>query len=236
MIRIPKLVSEDTQMKKIIALIISATLLLSLSSCANSNGTSTADKETTNDAVSGEDAGGNSDATKNNNSDAGAIVLLPGELYQFDKDADGGPVINGLTLKGNQVGTAEFNAKDPDVKGIRCIFQLNEWVEFYPDTNVNEGLYVYVYKHADDANVYTDMGFTEEDTKVLATCTLEKPEEADYQWGALYLNPEYADPDVYDIVFVKDGKAVAVMEAKFFDESSIEDKSDDELRAMMKDF
>lgn len=223
-------------MKKIIALIISATMLLSLSSCANSNVTSTADKETTNDAVSGEDAGGNSDATKNNNSDADAIVLLPGELYQFDKDADGGPVIKGLTLKGNQVGTAEFNAKDPDVKGIRCIFQLNEWVEFYPDTNVNEGLYVYVYRHADDANVYTDMGFTEEDTKVLATCTLEKPEEADYQWGALYLNPEYADPDVYDIVFVKDGKAVAVMEAKFFDESSIEDKSDDELRAMMKDF
>ena len=219
-------------MKKIIALIISATLLLSLSSCANSNGTSTADKETTNDAVSG----GNSDATKNNNSDAGAIVLLPGELYQFDKDADGGPVIKGLTLKGNQVGTAEFNAKDPDVKGIRCIFQLDEWVEFYPDTSVNDGLWVYVYKHADDANVYTDMGFTEEDTKVLATCTLEKPEEAGDQWGALYLSPDYADPDVYDIVFVKDGKAVAVMEAKFFDESSIEDKSDDELRAMMKDF
>ena len=142
----------------------------------------------------------------------------------------------GLNLERQPGRTAEFNDKDPDVKGIRCIFQLNEWVEFYPDTSVNDGLWVYVYKHADDANVYTDMGFTEEDTKVLATCTLEKPEEADYQWGALYLNPEYAEPDVYDIVFVKDGKAVAVMEAKFFDESSIEDKSDDELRAMMKDF
>ena len=223
-------------MKKILALIISATMLLSLSSCANSNGTSTADKETTKDSVSGEDAGGNSDATKNNNSDAGAIVLLPGELYQFDKDADGGPVIKGLTLKGNQVGTEEFNAKDPDVKGIRCIFQLNEWVEFYPDTSVNDGLWVYVYKHADDANVYTDMGFTEEDTKVLATCTLEKPEEADYQWGALYLNSDNAQPGVYDIVFVKDGKAVAVMEAKFFDGLSIQEKSDEELSAMMKDF
>ena len=223
-------------MKKILALIISATMLLSLSSCANSNGTSTADRETTNDAVSGEDAGGNSDATKNNNSDAGAIVLLPGELYQFDKDADGGPVIKGLTVKGNQVGTVEFNAKDPDVKGIRCIFQLNEWVEFYPDTTVTGGIYVYVYKHADDAKVYTDMGFTEEDTKVLATCTLEKPEEADYQWGALYVNPDNAQPGVYDIVFVKDGKAVAVMEAKFFKELSLQDKSDDELRAMMKNF
>ena len=218
-------------MKKILALIISATMLLSLSSCANSNGTSTADKETTKDSVSGEDAGGNSDATKNNNSDAGAIVLLPGELYQFDKD-----VIKGITVKGNQLGSAEFNDKDPDVKGIRCIFQLNEWVEFYPDTSVNDGLWVYVYKHADDANVYTDMGFTEEDTKVLATCTLEKPEEADYQWGALYLNPDYADPGFYDIVFVKDGKAVAVMEAKFYAAESLEDKSDDELRAMMKDF
>lgn len=223
-------------MKRILALIISATMLLSLSSCANSNGTSTADKETTKDSVAGEDAGGNSDATKNNNSDAGAIVLLPGELYQFDKDADGGPVIKGLTLKGNQVGTAEFNAKDPDVKGIRCIFQLDEWVEFYPDTSVNDGLWVYVYKHADDANVYTDMGFTEEDTKVLATCTLEKPEEADYQWGALYVNPDSAQPGVYDIVFVKDGKAVAVMKANFFKEGDLDGKSDDELRAMMKDF
>ena len=218
-------------MKKILALIISATMLLSLSSCANSNRTSTADKETTKDSVSGEDACGNSDATKNNNSDAGAIVLLPGELYQFDKD-----VIKGITVKGNQLGSADFNDKDPDVKGIRCIFQLNEWVEFYPDTSVNDGLWVYVYKHADDANVYTDMGFTEEDTKVLATCTLEKPEEADYQWGALYLNPDYADPGVYDIVFVKDGKAVAVMEAKFAKEGDLDGKSDDELRAMMKDF
>ena len=222
-------------MKKFIALIISATMLLSLSACNKGKGTPAPANETTKAAAAGEGAGGNTDATKKN-ADAGAIVLLPGELYQFDKDADGGPVIKGLTVKGNQVGTVEFNAKDPDVKGIRCIFQLNEWVEFYPDTSVNDGLWVYVYKHADDANVYTDMGFTEEDTKVLAVCTLSKPEEAGKQWGSLYLNPDSAQPGVYDIVFVKDGKAVAVMEAKFFKEMSIQEKSDDELRAMMKDF
>ena len=222
-------------MKKLIALIISATMLLSLSSCNKGKGTPAPANETTKAAAAGEGAGGNTDATKKN-TDAGAIVLLPGELYQFDKDADGGPVIKGITVKGNQVGTVEFNAKDPDVKGIRCIFQLNEWVEFYPDTAVTEGIYVYVYKHADDAKVYTDMGFTEEDTKVLATCTLTKPEEAANQWGSLYVNPDNAQPGVYDIVFVKDGKAVAVMEAKFFKELSLQDKSDDELRAMMKDF
>ena len=222
-------------MKKFIALIISATMLLSLSACNKGKGTPASSNATTKAAAAGEGAGGNTDATKKN-TDAGAIVLLPGELYQFDKDADGGPVIKGLTVKGNQVGTAEFNDKDPDVKGIRCIFQLNEWVEFYPDTTVTGGIYVYVYKHADDAKVYTDMGFTEEDTKVLATCTLTKPEEAADQWGSLYVNPDNAQPGVYDIVFVKDGKAVAVMEAKFFDGLSIQEKSDEELSAMMKDF
>lgn len=222
-------------MKKILALIISATMLLSLSSCNSSKATSTSAKETTKAAAAGEGAGGNTDATKKN-SDAGAIVLLPGELYQFDKDADGGPVIKGLTLKGNQYGSAEFNDKAPDVKGIRCIFALNEWVEFHPDTSVNDGLWVYVYKHADDAKVYTDMGFTEEDTKVLAVCNLSRPEEAGYQWGALYLNPDSAQPGVYDIVIVKDGKAVAVMKANFAKENSLGDKSDDDLRAMMKDF
>ena len=222
-------------MKKILALIISATMLLSLSACNKGKGTPAPANETTKAAAAGEGAGGNTDATKKN-ADAGAIVLLPGELYQFDKDADGGPVIKGLTLKGNQYGSAEFNDKAPDVKGIRCIFALNEWVEFYPDTTVTGGIYVYVYKHADDAKVYTDMGFTEEDTKVLATCTLEKPEEADYQWGALYLNPDYDDPGFYDIVFVKDGKAVAVMKANFFKEGDLDGKSDDDLRAMMKDF
>ncbi|MEE5991232.1 MAG: hypothetical protein V3G41_11185 [Lachnospiraceae bacterium] len=224
-------------MKKIIALIISATMLLSLSACNKGKGTPASSNATTKATAAGEGAGagGNTDVTKKN-TDAGAIVLLPGELYQFDKDADGGPVIKGLTVKGNQCGTSEFNAKDPDVKGIRCIFQLNEWVEFYLDTTVNEGIYVYVYKHADDAKVYTDMGFTEEDTKVLATCTLTKPEEAADQWGSLYLNPDSADPGVYDIVFVKDGKAVAVMKANFFKEGDLDGKSDDDLRAMMKDF
>ena len=217
-------------MKKILALIISATMLLSLSSCNTAKRTQASANETTKAAAAGEGAGGNTDATTKK-TDAGAIVLLPGELYQFDKD-----VIKGITVKGNQLGSAGFNDKDPDVKGIRCIFQLNEWVEFYPDTAVSNGLYVYVYKHADDAKVYTDMGFTEEDTKVLATCTLTKPEEAADQWGSLYLNPDYDDPGFYDIVFVKDGKAVAVMEAKFFKEMSIQEKSDDELRAMMKDF
>lgn len=220
-------------MKKILAMIVSGTMLLSLTACFNAGGT-TAEKETTNetvnDTVASEDNGGAVDETKDN-TDPGAIVLLPGELYQFDKD-----VIKGITVKGNQLGSAEFNDKDPDVKGIRCIFLLNEWVEIYPDTSVNDGLWVYVYKHADDANVYTEMGFTEEDTKVLATCTLEKPEEADYQWGSFYLNPDSADPGIYDIVFVKNGKAVAVMEANFFEEGSLIDKSDDELSALMKDF
>ena len=223
-------------MKKIFALILSATMLLSLASCANGSGSGSTEATSAKETQTEANAGGNNDATQETEATkdtaaADAIVLLPGELYQFDKD-----VIKGITVKGNQLGSAEFNDKDPDVKGIRCVFLMNEWVEFHLDSSVTSGIYVYVYKHADDAKVYTDMGFTEEDVKVLATCTLEKPEEEGYQWGALYLNPEDADPGIYDIVFVKDGKAVAVMKAQFFPETSLRDKSDDELRAMMKDF
>lgn len=217
-------------MKKLFALILSASMILSLAACSNPNQSEPAPTTLAKETESEADAGGNDETTKNN-AGANAVVLLPGELYQFDKD-----VIKGITVKGNRLGSREFNDKDPDVKGIRCVFELNEWVEFYLDSDAANGIYVYVYKHADDAEVYTDMGFTEEDVKVLATCTLEKPEDAADQWGAFYLNPDYADPGIYDIVFVKDGKAVAVMESKFFAEESLADKSDDDLRAMMKDF
>ena len=222
-------------MKKIFALILSASMLLSLAACSRTDKTGSTSSALAKETGSEADAGGNADATKNN-AGADVVTLLPGELYQFDKDADGGPAIKGITVKGNCLGSGEFNEKDPDVKGIRCVFELNEWVEFYPDTNGTDNLWVYVFKHADDAKAYTEMGYTEEDVRVLATCTLEKPEAAGDQWGALYLNPDYAEPGVYDIVFVKDGKAVAVMEAKFFAAASLGDKSDDDLRAMMKDF
>lgn len=222
-------------MKKLFALILSASMLVALASCSNPDKTEYTSSPLTKETGSEADAGGIADAGKNT-AGADVVTLLPGELYQFDKDTDGGPVIKGITLKGNCLGSSEFNDKAPDVKGIRCFFELNEWIEFYPETNGTDSLWIYVFKHADDAKVYTEMGYTEEDPKVLATCTLLKPEEAGDQWGSFYLNPDYADPGVYDIVFVKDGKAVAVMEARFAEAGSVGDVSDDALRDMMKDF
>ena len=228
-------------MKKIFALILSAAMLVSLAACGKKDETqyttSPLTKETEAPTVATEDGGedpGNPGVTQTN-AGADAIVLLPGELYQFDKDAAGGPSIVAITVKGNQLGSAEFNDKDPDVSGLRCFFQLNEWVEFYLDPRSADSLKVYVFKHSDDAKVYTEMSYDDND-KVLATCDLAKPEEMSEQWGAFYLNPVDADPGVYDIVFVKGGKAVAAMEAKFFKEGDLTDKSDDDLRAMMKNF
>ncbi len=222
-------------MKKLFVLILSASMLLSLAACGKEDKTESTEASSVKETVSETEAVNNTDATQNN-AGADAVILLPGELYQFDKDYYGGPAIKGLTLKGNRIGSSEFNEKDPDVKGIRCIFELNEWVEFYPDMNGNDVLWVYVFKHVDNVRDYTEMAFTEEDTRVLATCTLEDPGEEGYQWGALYLNPDYAGPGVYDIVFVKDGQAVAIMKAQFFDEGALSDKTDDDLSAMMKDF
>ena len=82
-------------MKRVVAFVIACAMSLALFGCGKSNGTSTSDKETTKNTVAGEDngGGGNTDATNNTKPDAGAIVLLPGELYQFDKDAADGPAI-----------------------------------------------------------------------------------------------------------------------------------------------
>lgn len=222
-------------MKKGLALILSLTLLLSLAACSKSDEKSGSKKDTASKTEAGDDDGGETDVTEKNNKEA-AVVLMPGELYQFDKDAEDGPVISGLSLAGNQLGSSELNSKDPDVKGIRCVFLLNEWVEFHLDTYVDEGIQVYVFKHSDDAAVYSEKKYSDDDESIFAECSLERPEEEDYQWGEFYLNPEYADPGVYDIVFVKGGKAVAVIEANFFAEESLGDISDEELSAMMKDF
>ena len=85
-----------------------------------------------------------------------------------------------------------------------------------------------------DAKVYLDKTFNEEDA--VAFADLNKPETEGESWGAFYIQPDEHPEGIYDIVFVKDGKAVAMMAAKFVAYGAISDKSDDELASMMKSF
>ena len=74
---------------------------------------------------------------------ADAIVLLPGELYIVGDT----PVVKGVCVADNQAGSSDFNSKDPATKGIRCLFELNEWLEFVLDTDGTDSLKVFAYKH-----------------------------------------------------------------------------------------
>ena len=164
---------------------------------------------------------------------ADALVLLPGKLVIVN-EGDNGPVIKGVTVAGNRCGTTEFNSKAPAADGVRCVFELNEYLDFYLDTNETSGLKVFAYKHAEDANIYVDR--TNGEDGAAGFCDLNKPEDAADSWGAFYVNPADWQPGYYDLVFTKDGKAVALMQIKYFNDGEIQGKSDEELTALMKSF
>ena len=164
---------------------------------------------------------------------ADALVLLPGKLVIVN-EGDNGPVIKGVNVAGNICGTTEFNSKAPAADGVRCVFELNEYLDFYLDTNETSGLKVFAYKHAEDANIYVDR--TNGEDGAAGFCDLNKPEDAADSWGAFYVNPADWQPGYYDLVFTKDGKAVALMQIKYFNDGEIQGKSDEELTALMKSF
>lgn len=236
-------------MKKLSAFVLTTMMLFSLTACGSKTANTTETKAP--EAVQTEAAKGNGgDTAKAPSTDApsanapsanapsenapseDALVLLPGKLEIVN--GGNGPVIKGVTVAGNRSGSTEFNSKAPAADDIRCVFELNEYLDFYLDTDEASGLKVLAYEHVDDANAYIEKTPGSDGAK--AGCDLNKPEDAADSWGAFYLNPEDAPAGYYDLVFTKDGKTVAMMQVKMFDEGSLEGKTDDELSALMKDF
>ena len=221
-------------MKKLFAVILAGAMLIPFASCGKTDPTRNPDdntkktEEVLTPADTKESDAGESGVDETTNADA--LVLLPGELYIVGDT----PVVKTVCAAGNQAGSTEFNYKDPATKGIRCVFELNEWIEFVLDTDGTDSLKVFAYKHEADARVYLDKTFNEEDA--VAFAELNKPETEGESWGDFYIHPDEYPEGIYDIVFVKDGKAVAMMAAKIVGEGAIADKSDDELASMMKSF
>ena len=215
-------------MKKICALVLTTAMLLSFAACGKKEQTNVSSQETK--ATQQADNNGG-ETTKTPSADA--LVLLPGKL-EIVNAGDNGPVIKGVFVSGNVAGSTEFNSQAPGVSGLRCIFEQNEYLEFYLDTDESSGLKVLVYKHADDANVYVDK--TQNGDGAVAVWDLNKPEEANGCWGEYYLHPEEVATGYYDLVFTKDGKTVAMMQIKLFKAEELSEKSDDELKGLMKSF
>ncbi len=62
--------------------------------------------------------------------------------------------MTGLSLFGNRCGTGDFNKKPFAAEGIRSIFELDEWIEFYPLSNAGTGIKVMVFKHKANQGFY----------------------------------------------------------------------------------
>lgn len=223
-------------MKRILVFSLAIVMLLSFAACGGKTGIdSPATAAPADGAEETQPAGTEApaDATPDDSGSAApaAAALIPGALFQIDPEA---PVLRGLALAGNRAGTEAFNAALPGNEGIRCIFELNEWVEVTPDTDAEDGLAVWVFRHAEDPTAYAGMALSEEAPGFAAYCAL--PFDAEAQDGAsrgsFYLNPEDCEAGYYDLVFSLDGSATAVLLARFYNEAELENKTDDELMAI----
>ena len=222
-------------MKKTLALLLAALMLLSLAACGGKTeptepaGT---DAPVTDAADETAQPDGTEDGTT---TDAAPVeaALLPGTLYQLE-DTDA-PAVRALRLAGNVVGSGEFNAREAGTTGIRCIFQLNEWVEIYPETDAKEGLGVWVFARRENPDEYKTAQLSEDAEGFAAYCDLpyDAEAEADAPRGSFYLNPDDAEAGYYDLVFALNGKATAVVTVRFYNDAELQNQSDEALAQLM---
>jgi hypothetical protein len=221
------------KINRLFAAIFSATMLLA--SCGGSqNQNSTTDSAnnsaTTTDGSTASNNSGN--ATK---ADA-QKAMIPGKLNFVNLKDGEQPVMTALTLKGNQVGSAEWNDRKPATEGIRCIFNLNEWIEFYPVTNAEYGIKVWIIKHKDDQSYYLKNKMRDITPGFVQGGDIRKDPDAEEgsAWGSMYVNPDNAEPGYYDFVFTYEDKVFATILTKFYKEHEL-NKSDEELEKLMKE-
>ena len=163
-------------------------------------------------------------------------TMALGKLYFVNLEEGKQPVMTGLTLAGNRCGTGDFNNKPYATEGIRSVFELDEWVEFYPETKAVEGIKVMVFQHKADQGFYQKNALNEDTSGYVQECDLRKDPDAEENshWGSFYLHPEEVAPGYYDFVFICNNKVFATMLTKFYKPEELQDKSNSELEELMK--
>ena len=226
-------------MKKIFTIMLALIMIFSLVACKTTtnnqgnNGTNPGNQQGNNTpGGQGSDNGNN----QGDNTPDGA--KLTGKLNLIELDDRDPSVLRGVTIKGNCAGTADgFNNKEKSLTDVRCIFELYEWVEFYPDTDKEYALRVWILKHRDDQEYYNTCKFSDLMPNFANYCDLHYPADEEnpdeWQWGSFYLNKDECEPGYYDFVFTYEGKAIATLLTRFYAESELTAKSDAELEALM---
>ena len=133
-------------------LVVVLSLVFMFTACGNAKTNNGVETNTQNGNTQNTNPGtGNGDNTQNGNNQSSGSTLLTGEINVIDLDDRDASVLRGVRIIGNCVGTKDdINGKESSLTDVRCIFELNEWIEFYPDTDATYGLRVWILKHRDD--------------------------------------------------------------------------------------
>ena len=226
-------------MKKLLILALALLMIVNLAACKGndpgSTGTNPPASSTGDNQPSGNESGNSNTSQSGNNAEA---AKLTGKLNLIELDDRDPSVLRGVTVKGNHAGSYDgINGKESSLTDVRCIFELSEWIEFYPDTDATYGLRVWILKHRDDQEYYNTAKFSDLDPNFVNCCDLHYPEDADnpdeMEWGSFYLNKEECEPGYYDFVFTYEGKAIATLLTRFYNENELTVKSDAELMEIM---
>ena len=231
--------------KRLVCLLLAMVMIFALAACGKASDTSKpsdSNQTTEQGQAQGTDSsqGDNNSETDGDQSSDQMIVpaKLTGTLNLIEMDDRDTSILRGVRIIGNSVGSYEdINGKESSLTDVRCIFDLNEWVEFYPDTDAEYYLRVWVLKHRDDHEYYKTCKFSDLMPEFVTYCDLHYPEDeenpGEWYWGNFYLNPEECEPGYYDFVFTYEGKAIATLVTKFYKEGEIDGKSGSELEALM---
>ena len=219
-------------------------LLLALAACGKNNdpagNASTGGNTPQNGTAQAGTQSGTPAGTKSTEGNQTEKAMIPGTLNFIGLKDTETPVLKALRLYGNQAGEGDrqdgkgFNYKPVSTEGIRCIFELDEWVEIYPDTEKTGGIRLWVFEHREDQASYEKLSFSDVAKGFVTYQDLEKPEGKDDPWGSFYLNPDSVSAGYYDFIFTVDGKPAATLLTRFYKSGELEAKTDAELEQIQK--
>jgi hypothetical protein len=222
--------------KKILLLTVALLILVCLAACSGDNPYTDLPAGAGENQSSGNGSGNSSTSQGGGQTAEGA--KLTGKLNLINLDDRDPSVLRGVAIKGVNTGSYDgINGKEPSLTDVRCIFELSEWIELFPDTDATYGLRVWILKHRDDQEYYNTAKFSDLDPNFANYCDLHYPEDAEnpdeWYWGDFYLNNEECEPGYYDFVFTYEGKAIATLLTRFYKEGELSSKPDAELEALM---
>ena len=224
--------------QRIICLLLAAWMVFCLAACKGNDSGSSSANTPANSTGENQQPGTESGSTSQNG-DPAEGAKLTGKLDLINLDDRDPSVLRGVRINGLSVGTADsFNGREASLTDVRCIFELGEWVEFYPDTDAAYGLRVWILKHRDDQAYYNTCKFSDLMPNFANYCDLHYPVDEEnpdeYPWGSFYLHPEECEPGYYDFVFTYEGKAIATLLTRFYKEGELSSLSDDELEDLIE--